>query len=173
MDFLAFGPRTLVRGLRASLHPIGLGALALAVFFGASASTSSQASEPQLSRLVITHDNGGALTTRTQKIAQMYAAGQAVAVPSGTCLSACTLYLGLPGTCVGPTAIFGFHGPTGENGRKLSAAAFETWSRIMVSYYPPALQDWFMREARFRTTTYIRVSGAELIRLGVPRCESA
>lgn len=149
------------------------GIFAIALVFGLAIGDPVQARDPAQSRLVVTQDNGGALSQRTRKIAQMYATGQAVAVPSGTCLSACTLYLGLPGTCVGPTAIFGFHGPTGENGRALSPAEFESWSRIMVSYYPPALRDWFMRDARFRTTNYLRVTGAELIRLGVPRCTNA
>ncbi len=80
------------------------------------------------------------------------------------------MYLGLPGTCVGPQARFGFHGPEGANGRRLSADEFETWSRIMAAYYPPQLRVWFMKEARYRTTNYITLTGAELIRMGVPRC---
>lgn len=152
--------------LRRAGGVFGIGILALTLI----PADPLHAADQMRRRLVVTQDYGGDIAARSQRIAQMYATGQSVAVTSGKCLSACTMYLGLPGTCVGPNAVFGFHGPAGVGGRPLSAADFDAWSRIMSIYYPPQLRDWFMSEARYRTSNYIPVSGAQLIRMGVPQC---
>lgn len=121
--------------------------------------------------LVVTDDYGGSLPERVQQIEAMRRKGISVAVPYGHCMSACTLYLGLPDTCVGPSAVFGFHGPSaGQSTIGLPQAEFEHWTRLMASYYPPPLRRWFLREGRYTTLTYKTVSGAELIRLGVRAC---
>ena len=76
-------------------------------------------------------------------IRQLRSSGQRVEV-RGTCLSACTMYLGLTNLCITPSAEFGFHGPT-RNGRKLPAEEFDHWSLVMARDYTPQLQRWYMQ----------------------------
>lgn len=118
--------------------------------------------------LVVKVDRGGKLGQRARKIAALRATGERVEL-RGTCLSACTMYLDLPGACVGPEAVFGFHGPS-RDGRPLPALEFEHWSKLMAAHYREPLRGWFMSEGRFRTAGYFRISGAELIRMGYPAC---
>lgn len=118
--------------------------------------------------LVVKVDRGGKLGQRARKIAALRATGERVEL-RGTCLSACTMYLDLPGACVGPEAVFGFHGPT-RDGRALPAQEFEHWSNLMASHYREPLRSWYMSEGRFRTAGYFQVSGTELIRMGYPAC---
>jgi len=121
--------------------------------------------------LRVKNDNGGNLPERIALVERMRAQNQSVEIRRGYCRSACTLYLGLPGTCVGPRSVFGFHGPTlSLYGVYLPPAEFEHWSNVMAAYYPPPLRQWFIGKARFRRNGYSYVSGAELIRLGVPSC---
>lgn len=170
MNNRGVGPRKMLRGkndcFRRAVSVLAAAVLAL----GAMAGGSAQATERMRQRVVITNDYGGSVSARAQQISAMRSAGQAVAVPYGNCMSACTMYLGLPGTCVGPNAVFGFHGPKAGSGIGLPKAEFERWSQVMASYYPAPLREWFLREGRYHTVDYIAISGAELIRMGVARC---
>ena len=145
-------------------------ALAGAIGLMAFAAAPAQASERKPQRIVVTNDYGGSVPARSQQIAAMRSAGQSVAVPYGNCMSACTMYLGLPGTCVGPSAVFGFHGPSAGSGIGLPQAEFVRWSQVMAANYPPRLRDWYLREGRYHTLDYLVITGAQLIQMGVPRC---
>ncbi len=68
--------------------------------------------------MIVTNDRGGLLGQRSAEIRALRSSGQRVEL-RGTCLSACTMYLGLANVCVSPSAPFGFHGPT-RNGKRLS-----------------------------------------------------
>ncbi|MEZ5779567.1 MAG: hypothetical protein R3E44_14525 [Paracoccaceae bacterium] len=131
----------------------------------------AEAATVETTRTIITNDTGGSVAERVRTIRKMRHEGQGVAIPRGRCLSACTLYLGLPNTCVGRRARFGFHGPSSATpGIGLPRAEFERWSRIMAEHYPTPIRRWFLQTARHRTIGVYMVSGAELIRLGVPEC---
>ncbi len=120
--------------------------------------------------LDIRNDLGGAVSQRIAKIEHLRAAGTRIRIV-GTCISACTLYLGLPNTCVTPTAQLGFHGPsTRLKGIPLPRQEFERISRQMASYYPSRIRGWFMSEARMRTIGYYSLSGAEAIAMGARAC---
>ena len=118
--------------------------------------------------IVVRSDRGGMLGQRSQEIRKLRAAGQRVEL-RGTCLSACTMYLSLPNVCVSASAVFGFHGPT-RNGQSLPPDEFNHWSELMASNYREPLRSWFLTKARYRTSGYYKLSGAELIRMGYSPC---
>lgn len=118
--------------------------------------------------LVIRFDPGGPLGARNAEIRALQASGRRVEL-RGRCYSACTMYLGLPNTCVAPAAWLGFHGPS-QHGTTLPPAGFEYWSQIMARNYREPLRSWFLREGRYRTTDYYLISGTALIHMGYPQC---
>lgn len=127
--------------------------------------------EPNLSShtLIIGNDRGGTLRARISEIQRISRTGQRVAVTGRICYSTCTMFLGLPQMCVSPDTIFGFHGPS-SYGRPLDPEVFERASNIIADHYPDVLKDWYMTTARHSLTGLYRVSGKELIRLGVAAC---
>jgi hypothetical protein len=123
------------------------------------------------SQIMITHDLGGPVEERMRRVERMRQRGEGVAIPHGRCISACTLYLGLPDTCVGRSAEFGFHGPSAATrGLGLPQPEFQRISTQMAAFYPAPLRDWFLSTARYTTQSYIRISGAQLIQLGFKEC---
>ncbi|WP_460273033.1 hypothetical protein [Celeribacter sp. ULVN23_4] len=126
----------------------------------------------QTSRVIeVRNDPGGVLAERVREIERMRASGLQVRIVDGYCNSACTMYLGVPNSCISKNVSFGFHGPMSQfYGMALPPDDFEYWSGVMASYYPRAIQDWFLKEARFTTVGLIKVSGRELIKLGVREC---
>lgn len=124
--------------------------------------------EAQARPLVIRSDPGGLLGVRSKEIRRLRASGARVEL-RGTCNSACTLYLGLANVCVDRRASFGFHGPS-RYGKALPPAQFEHWSAVMADSYKEPLRSWFMTTARYEISGHIRLSGAELIRLGYAEC---
>jgi hypothetical protein len=122
------------------------------------------------SALDIRNDLGGAVSSRIAKVEQLRAAGIQVRI-LGTCVSACTLYLGLPNTCVAISARLGFHGPsTRLKSIPLPRQEFERISRQMATYYPSKIRKWFMSQARMRTGSYYTISGAQAIAMGARPC---
>ena len=119
----------------------------------------------------VANDPGGNLEERIARLEAIRSQGQRVEIERGYCRSACTLYLGLPTTCISPEATFGFHGPsTATRGLYLPPREFEYWTNVMADYYPPQIRGWFMQTARYEMNGYLTVSGAELIHLGIPQC---
>ena len=112
-------------------------------------------------------DEGGSVLARAGEVVALAARGEGRRV-AGECLSACTLYLGLPGACFEEGAVLGFHGPRGAGGAPLSPLRFEATSRLMASHYPPRVARWFMDEAR-HSRAIIRVPAADLVARGEAR----
>lgn len=124
----------------------------------------------QAMALVVTRDMGGSVRERIAQVNRLTARGTEVRIV-GTCVSACTLYLGVPNACVTPTARLGFHGPaTRVKGLPLPRAEYERISLQMAALYPPALRAWFLSEARLETASYIVITGQQAISLGARRC---
>ena len=115
---------------------------------------------------VVPSDRGGALSDRLLEISQVRAERHSVEIRGKLCFSTCTLFLGLPGACVNPGTIFGFHGPS-RGGRRLEQEQFDYFSRVMAQYYPAALKAWFMAEGRYKIRGFYRISGADLIAHGL------
>lgn len=126
----------------------------------------AQGVSAQQSTIVVRNDMGGSVRERVFNMAVMQLSGQRVQV-RGQCMSACTMYLGLgPAMCVTPNAVFGFHGPHMAAGRT-DPVAISRATEQMATQYPEPIRSWFLREARHVSgNTVLRVSGAELIRLG-------
>ena len=118
--------------------------------------------------LEIKDNRGGELRPQASRIAQLRQSGQSVRITGDVCYSTCTMYLGLAQTCVSPRTVFGFHAPT-SYGRRLDPQTFETASRIIAEHYPPVLQDWYMAYGRHKYVGLLKVTGAELIRIGGAR----
>lgn len=156
--------------IAARMAALGAAALGRAIFgfsLGLAAGPALAAGGRQ-SPLIIAHDRGGLLGQRSAEVRQIAQSGQRVEL-RGTCLSACTLYLGVPDVCVAPGARFGFHGPS-WHGTPLIASEFERWSQLMASHYREPLRSWYLQTARHRITGHYELSGASLIGMGYARC---
>ena len=121
------------------------------------------------SPLVVRNDRGGLLRERISQLAQLRQESRPVEVRGNICFSTCTMYLGLPNTCVSPNTTFGFHGPS-SYGRALDPTTFNNASRIIADHYPPALRTWYMNTARYSLNNLHRVSGSNIIAMGVRAC---
>ncbi|MEL6957814.1 MAG: hypothetical protein AAGL89_02540 [Pseudomonadota bacterium] len=119
--------------------------------------------------LIINNDRGGLLRVRIAEIAALRDEDRPVEIRGRVCYSTCTLFLGLPNTCVLPTTTFGFHGPS-NYGFPLDADTFNTASRIIATHYPPALRQWYLETGRYRINGLYRISGENIISLGVRAC---
>lgn len=120
--------------------------------------------------MIVTHDMGGSVRERLSEVESLRASGTEVRIV-GTCVSACTLLLGVPTTCVTPSARLGFHGPsTRRNGLPLPRAEYERVSLQMAQLYPPRIREWFMSKARKVTGDYILMSGRDAIAMGARAC---
>lgn len=123
----------------------------------------------QLKPLVIRNDRGGLLDTRLRQLHTLRESGRPVMITGRVCYSTCTMLIGLPQTCVSPKTTFGFHGPS-SYGRRLSPDRFEWASNVIAHYYPPALKQWYLAEGRHKIIGLHRISGAQLIAMGVKQC---
>ncbi len=155
------------RGLAVALSlvlslPIGISGARAA---GTTGTTGARGSDV----IVINNDRGGVVRKRVNEIKRLRAAHKRVEIRGRICYSSCTMYLGLPDTCVSPDTSFGFHGPS-YYGTRLSNRDFEYWSNVIASHYPQPLRRWYLREGRNRISGFYKISGRELIRLGIKPC---
>lgn len=118
--------------------------------------------------IVVGNDLGGDVGARANRIAALAATGRPVEIRGAACYSACTLYLGLPGTCISRKTQFGFHRPS-FYGAALPPEKFEFWSQVIAAHYPPALREWYLREGRF-SARLRKISGGALIAMGLREC---
>lgn len=119
---------------------------------------------------VVQYDLGGDVEGRIREVARLRAKGTQVRI-EGICVSACTLYLGLPNSCVAASATLGFHGPaTNIPGIPLPREDFERVSSTMATYYPGQIRTWFMSSARLITENYYTISGAQAVAMGAHGC---
>lgn len=121
---------------------------------------------------IIGNDRGGYLHDRLNELEELKRIGVQVEIRGRVCYSTCTMFLGLPETCVSPDTIFGFHGPS-RSGRRLDEEDFDYFSQIMADYYPEPLKTWFMKTARNRIKGVYKIKGSELIGMGVTACQTA
>jgi len=139
----------------------------LAIGIAAIGADAGQAQQSQA--YVVGNDRGGLLLDRIENIRQLRATGQPIQIQGRVCFSTCTMYLGLPQTCVSPQTTFGFHGPS-SFGRALDAATFSHASSVIANHYPAPLREWYMREGRHEIRALYRFSGADIIKMGVKQC---
>ena len=119
--------------------------------------------------LVVRDDRGGAVLSRAVEIRELRQSRRDVRIVGSICYSSCTMLIGLPGACVSPQTVFGFHGPS-HSGTALDPVRFEQASRLIAMHYPPKLRRWYMETARYEIEGLHKLRGAELIRIGVKAC---
>lgn len=122
--------------------------------------------------MVVGSDRGGYLHDRLIEIENLQKNDIQVEIRGRVCFSTCTMFLGLPGTCVNPDTTFGFHGPS-RSGRRLAPEDFDYFSQVMAAYHPEPLRTWFMEKGRKRINGVFRIKGTEIIRMGIPACRTA
>jgi hypothetical protein len=119
----------------------------------------------------ITADRGGRIIDYAERFIRARASGEQVII-DGTCLSACTLVVGMlphDKVCATSRAVLGFHAawrPTARGGRKSSAPA----TRAMMDVYPANLREWIDHRGGL-TPRMIFLRGSELAAI-VPTCGS-
>ena len=110
----------------------------------------------------ITADRGGPIISYTDRFSQARASGEQVVI-DGTCLSSCTLAIGMlpPGqVCATSRAVLGFHAAwhqTENGGTAESPAA----TQLMMDIYPAPLRSWINRHGGL-TPKMIFLRGREL-----------
>jgi hypothetical protein len=91
----------------------------------------------------LANDPGGLIAAYQHRFVRARATGERIVI-DGSCLSACTLAVGLvpkEQICATPKAVLGFHAawtPTPRGGKAVSAPA----TQHMMDIYPPDLQGW-------------------------------
>ncbi|MBS8227415.1 hypothetical protein [Vannielia litorea] len=152
--------------LRSVVWAMMLGGVALCT-----AGTLPNARADAAGTIVVGNDRGGFIRARLREMQRIRASGDRVEIRGRVCFSTCTMYLGAEDICVSPKTTFGFHGPAMAIGR-LTPEQFDYLSKLIASHYPEPLANWYMAEGRMRTSGLYRMSGSDLIRLGVPRCQN-
>jgi hypothetical protein len=135
----------------------------------ATASLTPASLTPASATVLISDDNGGKMSEYASHFQQVSESGEQVVI-DGTCLSACTMVLGLVPrnrVCVTPNAVLGFHAawqPDGNGGRVTSRPA----TSALLGTYPPAIRAWIARRGGL-TPQMMFLRGRELAGI-VPLC---
>ena len=141
----------------------------VAIIVGSTASAQLQSTPVTGNYVEISNDRGGLLLDRIAELQQLRRTGQSVRITGNICYSTCTMFLGLPQTCVSPSTTFGFHGPS-SYGRPLEPALFEEASKVMAEHYPAVLKDWYMKTGRYEIVDVYRFRGSDIIKMGIQSC---
>jgi hypothetical protein len=117
---------------------------------------------PASATVRITSDPGGQLGPYLDKLQSLRSSGQSVII-DGSCLSACTMVLGMiphDRICVTSRATLGFHMAwhPDQNGRQISDKG---GTKLMMSVYPQQLRDWINHRGGL-SAHVIYLSGGEL-----------
>jgi hypothetical protein len=135
------------------------------------AALAATASSASAAAMRIAEDRGGQIGHYMRTFAQVRATGQQVVV-DGSCLSACTLVLGLvprDRICATPRARFGFHAAwmPDAHGRPATSAM---GTQVLWDIYPPRVRAWITRNGGL-SRKMIFLQGRALASI-VPRCDS-
>jgi len=116
------------------------------------------------------HDPGGRLYGYYSAVLKADMERREVRI-SGTCVSACTTYLGAKNVCVEPTAVLWFHAAMNPETRQIDRQA----TLHMATYWPEPVRAWARDVGVYDSLTFTRrktLTGEDLIAMGVKRCES-
>lgn len=166
---MSFSKNGAPRRLKSCVHAITVGLIFLGVFTTPSVATAQTNVSYSEQPLIVRNDRGGLLRERLREISQLRQQSRPVEIRGAVCYSTCTMFLGLPNTCISPDTTFGFHGPS-SYGRTLDPDTFSRASLIIASHYPAPLKDWYMNRARYKIHSIYRVKGENIIRMGVRAC---
>ena len=158
------------RGFSALRTKTGLKRVFAAMTLGLVVSLPATATAQQ--SYIVGSDRGGYLHDRLIELSNLRQNGVRVEIRGRVCYSTCTMFIGLPQSCVDPNTTFGFHGPS-RSGRRLAQAEFDYFSTVMAKHYPKPLREWFMTTGRNKISGVHKMKGKDLIRMGVQSCQTA
>ena len=121
---------------------------------------------------IISDDIGGKMRDYTTRFRQVRDSGEPVVI-SGTCVSACTMLLGLVPSdriCATPNAVLGFHAAWmfDESGKRVVSAS---GTQDLIETYPASVRAWIARHGGLtRKIMYLR--GRDLAAIVAP-CNSS
>jgi hypothetical protein len=113
-------------------------------------------------------DPGGVLYDYTSRVRLADRVGVEIEI-RGTCVSACTVYLGAKNVCVHPDARFWFHAAHDGKTRRVNDYA----TQQMATHWPPPIREWAKVVGATDSVDFTprrSLLGADLIRMGVRRC---
>lgn len=109
------------------------------------------------------YQNGGRFADFMSVISQYNASGERFPI-TGTCKSACTMFLSIRNVCIAPGARFYFHAGKARGGGDPRQTA------VMLSSYNSALQSYIRDHGMMETNDYQMLPGSTLIKLGYRSC---
>ena len=127
---------------------------------------------PAFGAILISNDNGGLMEDYVRRFGELRRSGETVVI-DGTCMSACTMVLGLVPRgriCATDQAVLGFHAAwevTNAGARVASPAG----TRDLMKTYPPAVQAWIARHGGLKPRMMF-LHGPALAAI-VPQCGKA
>ncbi len=127
---------------------------------------------PAAATMIIAGDNGGLMESYVNRFREVRRTGDTVVI-DGTCMSACTMVLGLlprHRVCATPNAVLGFHAAW-QYDNSGSRIASPSGTRELMRTYPPAIRAWIARQGGLKPTMML-LRGRDLAAV-VPSCESA
>jgi hypothetical protein len=140
--------------------------IAVAIVSAALAATSASAT------VLISGDNGGKMEDYMARFRQVRDSGESVVI-DGTCMSACTMVLGLvprDRICATHNAVLGFHAAWEYNksgGRIASASG----TRELIKTYPTPVRAWIARQGGL-SPNMMFLRGRDLAAI-IPPCDNA
>ena len=122
--------------------------------------------------VIISDDVGGKMKDYTTHFQQVRDSGEPVVI-SGTCISACTMVLGLVPSdrvCATPNAVFGFHAAWmfDSSGKRVVSAS---GTQDLMNTYPTPVRAWIARHGGL-TPKMIYLRGRDLAAIVAP-CNSS
>lgn len=101
---------------------------------------------PAFGAVLISSDNGGLMEDYIRRFGEVRRSGETVVI-DGTCMSACTMVLGLvprDRICATDQAVLGFHAAWEVNNAGARVAS-PAGTRDLMKTYPPAVRAWIAR----------------------------
>lgn len=113
-------------------------------------------------RYVVKDDPGGSLVARERFVEHVKKSGKPLEI-HGTCVSACTLYLGMPEQiCIDRDAVFGFH--SAAHAYFIPDASGDL-TRYATRTYPKPIYDWFWANIGAHQLKVTKVPAKQLMQI--------
>jgi hypothetical protein len=109
------------------------------------------------------YQNGGKFSNFLPVINHYNSTGERFPI-TGSCKSACTMFLSIRSVCVSPGARFYFHAGKGSSG------VDSRQTSVMISSYNSALQSYIREHHIMETDEFNMIPGSTIIKLGYPAC---
>ena len=112
-------------------------------------------------------DYGGDVIEKLQQFYYLKQSQQEFVIPD-VCISACTMFLGLPKVCVQDGTVFGFHSAYYMDGNKPIPSKFG--NDILLDIYPPKVKDFVVKNKFLDSLDLSFVNAKTMYALGIKEC---